>query len=70
MPSNCGTGKDSWESLGQLEDQTSHNLKGDKPWIYTGRTDAKAEAPVLWSSDVNRWITGKVPDAGKDWGQK
>ena len=46
------------------------NLKGDQPWIFTGRTDAEAEAPVFWSCDVNRWLTGKVPDAGKDQGQK
>ena len=46
------------------------NLKGDQPWIFTGRTDAEAEAPVFRSSDTNRWLTGKVPDAGKDWGQK
>ena len=44
------------------------NLKGDQPWIFTGRT--KAEAPGFCSSDENRWLTGKVPDAGKDWGQK
>ena len=44
------------------------NLKGDQPWIFTGRTEA--EAPVFWLSDVNRWLIGKVPDAGKDWGQK
>ena len=46
------------------------NLKGDQPWIFTGRTDAGAEAPVFWSSDVNRQLIGKVPDAGNDWGQK
>ena len=46
------------------------NLKWDQPWIFTGRTDAEAEAPVFWSSDVMRWLIGKVPDAGKDWGQK
>ena len=46
------------------------SLKGDQPWIFTGRTDAKAEAPEFWSSDANRWLIGKVPDAGKDWGQK
>ena len=44
------------------------DLKGDQPWILTGRTDA--EAPVFWSSDVNRWLIGKVPNAGKDWGQE
>ena len=42
------------------------NLKGDQSWIFTGRTDAEAEAPVFWSSDVHRWLIGKVPVTGKD----
>ena len=42
--------------------------KGNQPWIFIGRTDA--EAPVFWSPDANSWYIGKVPDAGKDWGQK
>ena len=46
------------------------NLKGNQPWILVGRTDAEAEAPVFWSPDMNSWLTGNVPDAGKDWGQK
>ena len=46
------------------------NLTGDQPWIFTGRTDAEAEVPIFWPSDANRWLIGKVPDAGKDWGQK
>ena len=46
------------------------NLKGDQPWIFTGRTEAKAEALAFWSSDVHRWLIGKVPVAGKDRGQK
>ena len=46
------------------------NLKGNQPWIFTGRTDPEAQAPVFWSSDENRWLIGKVPDAGQDWGQK
>ena len=37
--------------------------------MLTGRTDAKAEAPVFWSYDVNRQLVRKVPDAGKDQGQ-
>ena len=45
------------------------NLKGNQPWILIGRTDPEAEAPVFWSPDVNSWLTGKVPDAGKNWGQ-
>ena len=39
-------------------------------WIFTGRTDAEAKAPVFLSSDRNRWFIGKVPDAGKDQGKK
>ena len=46
------------------------HLEGDQPWIFTKRTDADAEAPLFWRSDVNRWLTGKVLDAGKDQGQK
>ena len=44
------------------------NLKGEQPWILVGRADA--ETPLFWSSDANRWLIGKVPDADKDWGQK
>ena len=46
------------------------NLKGDQLWIFTGRIDAEAEAPVFQSSDVNRRLIGKVSDAGEDWGLK
>ena len=42
--------------------------KGNQPWIFIGRTDA--EAPILWSSDVRSWLTGKDLDAGKDWRQE
>ena len=45
------------------------NVKGDQPWIFTGRTNAVAEAPGFWSFDVTRWLCGKVPDPGKDRGQ-
>ena len=46
------------------------NLKGNQSWIFIGRTDAKSEAPKLWPSDVNSQLTGKDPDAGKDWKQE
>ena len=46
------------------------NPKEDQPWIFDGRTDAEAEAPILWPPDGKNWLTGKVPDAGKDWRQK
>ena len=44
--------------------------KGNQSWIFTERTDAKAEAPVLWPPAVKSWLIGKDPDAGKDWRQK
>ena len=69
MHLNCGAGEDSWKSLGQLGYQPV-NLKGDQLWIFTGRTDVEAEAPVFWSSDANKCLIGKVSEAGKDWGQK
>ena len=42
--------------------------KGNHPWIFIGRTDAKA--PILWPPDVNSWLIGKDSDARKDWGQE
>ena len=46
------------------------NPEGNQAWIFTGRTDAEAEAPILWPPDAKNWLTGKDPDAGKDWGQE
>ena len=46
------------------------NPEGNQPWIFTGRTDAEAEVPILWPPDVNSWLTGKDPDAGTDGGQE
>ena len=43
------------------------SLKGNQPWIFIGRTDAEAEAPILWPPDAKNWLIGKDPDAGKDW---
>ena len=44
--------------------------KGNQSWMFIGRTDAEAEAPILWPSDVKNWLIGKDPDAGKDWRQE
>ena len=44
--------------------------KGDQSWVFIGRTDAEAEAPVLSPPDVKSWLIRKDPDAGKDWRQK
>ena len=46
------------------------NPKGNQPWTFIGRTDTEAEAPILWPPDAKSWLTGKDPDAGKDWGQE
>ena len=74
MLSNCGSGEDSWESLGLQEHQTSQfkpvNSKGNQPWVFIGKTDAESEAPIHWPIDVKRWLTGKDLDARKDWRQE
>ena len=44
--------------------------KGNQFWIFIRRTDTEAETPILWPPDAKSWHIGKVPDAGKDWGQK
>ena len=46
------------------------NPKGNQPWIFTGRTDAKVEIPILWVPDVKSQFTGKDPDDGEDWRQE
>ena len=46
------------------------NHKVNQFWIFFGRTDAEAEASVLWPADARNWLTGKDPDAGKDWRQE
>ena len=44
--------------------------KGNQPWIFIGRTDAEAEAPILWPPDAKIWLLGKEPYAGKDGGRR
>ena len=44
--------------------------KGNQSWIFIGRTDAEAEAPILWPPDAKNWLTGKDPDAGRHWRQE
>ena len=44
--------------------------KGNQSWVFSGRTDAKAESPVLWPPHVKSWLIGKDSDAGKNWGQE
>ena len=54
--------------LGCKEIQPVHP-KGNQSWIFIGRTDAEAEAPILWSPDVKSWLIRKDPYTGKDWRQ-
>ena len=58
------------ESSLDCKEIKSISLKGNQPWIFIGRTDAEAEAPILWSRDVKTQFIGKDPDAGKDWWEK
>ena len=44
--------------------------KGNQSWIFIGRTESEAEAPVLWPPDVKKWLIWKDPDARKDWRQE
>ena len=44
--------------------------KGNQPWIFIGRTDAEAKAPILWPPDVKRWLIRKDPDVGKTEGRR
>ena len=41
--------------------------KGNQSWMFIGRTDVETETPILWPPDAKNWLTGKDPDAGKDW---
>ena len=44
--------------------------KGDQPWVFFGRTDAKAETLILWPPHAKSWLIGKDSDAGRVWGQE
>ena len=43
------------------------NPTGNQPWIFIGRTDAEAKVPICWPPDMNNWLIGKDPEAGKGW---
>ena len=59
-----------FESLLNCKEIKLVDPKGNQSWIFIGRTDAEAEAPILWLPDAKNWLTGKDPDAGKDWRQE
>ena len=53
-----------------LKDIKQANPKGDQSWMFIGRTDADAEAPILCPPDAKNWLTGKDTDVGKDEGRR
>ena len=71
MPLNCGVGEDSWDckTLG-LQGNPTSQPKENQSWVFIGRTDVKAETPVLWPLDVKNWLLVKDPNAGRDWWQE
>ena len=66
---NCMLEKTLESPLDYKEIQPVH-FKGDQPWDFFGRNDAKAETPVLWPPDMKSCLIGKDPDAGRDWGRR
>ena len=62
-------GKTHWSPMDSRETKPVHP-NGNQPWIFIGRTDAEAEAPILWTPDVKSQLTGKDSDAEKDWRQE
>ena len=58
------------ESPLDFKEIQSVHPKGDQSWVFIGRTDVEAEAPILWPPDGKSWLIGKDPDAGKDEGQE
>ena len=56
-----------WRRLLSCKEIKPVNPKGNQAWIFIGRTNAEAEALILWPPDGKNWLTGKDPDAGKDW---
>ena len=65
MLSNCGAGE-AFESFLDSKEIKPVDLEGNQPWVFIGKTDAEAEAPILWLSDAKSWLIGKDPNARKD----
>ena len=55
------------ESTLNSEETKAVHPKGNQSWVFIGRTDAEAEAPIFWPPDVKNWLIGQDPDAGKGW---
>ena len=70
MPLNYGAGENSWESPLDSKEIQPVNPEGNQLWIFIRRTDAEAEAPIVWPLGVKSQLIRKDPNAGKDWGQE
>ena len=62
--------KKTLESLLDSKEIKLVNPKGNQSWIFIGKTDTEAEAPILWPPGAKSQLIGKDPDAGKDWGKE
>ena len=67
---NCGARERLLKSILDSKEIKPVNPKGNQPWLFIGRIDAEAEAPILWPPDAKSWLIKKDTDAGKDWGQE
>ena len=66
---SSGAREDPWDPMYSKEIKPV-NPKENQPCMLIGRTDAEAEAPILWQPDAKSWLIGKDLDAGQDWGQE
>ena len=70
MPSATVVLEKTLESPVDFKEIKSVHPKGNQLWIFIGRTDAEAKAPIVWPPDTKSWLIRKDPDAGKDWRQE
>ena len=66
---NCGVGEKTLASSLDCKEIQPVHPKGDRSWVFIGRTDTEAETPVLWPPHAKSWLIGNS-DAGRDWGQE
>ena len=67
---NSGVGEDSWMSLGDCKEIRQVYAKVNQSWLFSGRTDAEIEAPILWPPDTKNRPIRKDCGTGKDWRQE
>ena len=59
-----------FESPLDFKDMKPVNPKGNQSWLFTGKTDAEADTPILWPPNMKSWLIRKDPDAGKYWSRR